>query len=313
MTAPAPTNTNAGYIASDLKNVFGLNDTQVAAFLGNLQAESNFSPTALAKNDGGPGVDAIGIAQWEGGRRTALQKLAASMGLAETDLTAQIAYLNQELGSGGNRSGVIPALKAGTSLNQDTMIVMQQFEGAAPASAGQRQSYAAAILAGGVPYGAAGGNVQTPGSPAPPTNTNFNPGGIPVIGPAIDAATSTFDLFQTWSQNITKASFWLRVGMVLFGFILLLVAIDKLTDGSLSSKSDGGSSGSSGTETVDVDVQEEAPPATDTSGVGAPVSGGSSHSSGPLSRGTHKPAASKPAKSAAAKGAPAVEDAAAVA
>lgn len=65
-----------------------------AGALGNIQVESagTFSPTITNPEEG-----AIGIAQWEGGRRTELQSFAASMGLKETDLAAQLAFMKHEL------------------------------------------------------------------------------------------------------------------------------------------------------------------------------------------------------------------------
>jgi hypothetical protein len=70
----------------------GLTRAQVAGVEGNLHVESGFNPTAANAKEG-----AIGLAQWEGGRRTALQNFARSRGTAETDLNTQLAFLWQEL------------------------------------------------------------------------------------------------------------------------------------------------------------------------------------------------------------------------
>lgn len=70
----------------------GLTREQTAGILGNLKIESGYSPTAYNANEG-----AIGIAQWEGGRRTALQAYAAKAGGKETDLGIQLGFLWQEL------------------------------------------------------------------------------------------------------------------------------------------------------------------------------------------------------------------------
>lgn len=79
-----------GYLISQ-----GFPASDAAGALGNLQVESGFSPTAYNAGEG-----AIGIAQWEGGRRTALQNYAAAHGGKETDLAMQLGYLGQELKHG---------------------------------------------------------------------------------------------------------------------------------------------------------------------------------------------------------------------
>lgn len=71
---------------------YGFGLPQTAAIMANLLNESSYSTTAS-----GDGGSAIGIAQWEGPRRTALRKLAAERHTSETDLNTQLAYLFQEL------------------------------------------------------------------------------------------------------------------------------------------------------------------------------------------------------------------------
>lgn len=63
-----------------------------AGALGNMEVESNYSPTAYNATEG-----AIGLCQWELGRRTALQAYAARHGGKETDLAMQLGYLSTEL------------------------------------------------------------------------------------------------------------------------------------------------------------------------------------------------------------------------
>lgn len=72
----------------------GMNFTraQRAGIMGNMQIESGFNPGAYNATEG-----AIGICQWEGGRRIALQKLAITLGKDESDLTAQLAYFHLEM------------------------------------------------------------------------------------------------------------------------------------------------------------------------------------------------------------------------
>ena len=70
----------------------GLPDYLIAGIVGNLSVESGFSPTAYNAGEG-----AIGLAQWEGGRRTALQQWAAAHGGTETDLQMQLSFLWHEM------------------------------------------------------------------------------------------------------------------------------------------------------------------------------------------------------------------------
>ena len=76
----------------NLTSAEGFSPAQAAGILGNAQVESGFSPTAYNGKEG-----AIGLFQWEGGRRSALDAFAAAHQLAETDPAAQIGYLDSEL------------------------------------------------------------------------------------------------------------------------------------------------------------------------------------------------------------------------
>lgn len=82
---------NINTIATALAQL-GLNRAGQAAFIGNWIVESGLDP---AKPN--PGEGAIGLGQWEGGRRTGLQAYAASKGLKETDLAAQLGWAQVEL------------------------------------------------------------------------------------------------------------------------------------------------------------------------------------------------------------------------
>lgn len=99
----------------------GLPPAAVAALLGNFQVESSFSPTSSNAREG-----AIGIAQWEGGRRTNLQKYAATVGGKETDLNVQLGYLWQELS--GPYSSVLGRLRSATDPSAAAADVDAHFE-----------------------------------------------------------------------------------------------------------------------------------------------------------------------------------------
>lgn len=70
----------------------GMSKAGTAGWMGNAQLESSMSTTSLNSGEG-----AIGLFQWEKGRRTALQNYASKHGLTETDINAQLGYLWQEL------------------------------------------------------------------------------------------------------------------------------------------------------------------------------------------------------------------------
>src|SRR5690606_28579908 len=63
----------------------GLTPEQAAGIVGNLQSESGVQP-GRNQDGGGP---AFGIAQWEGGRRTNLERFAAARGKPVDDLATQ--------------------------------------------------------------------------------------------------------------------------------------------------------------------------------------------------------------------------------
>lgn len=82
---------NQSIIYNFLTTKGGLTPEQAYGVMGNLQVESSLNPSAYNGNEG-----AIGIAQWEGGRRAALQAFAASRGTNETDLETQLEFMLHE-------------------------------------------------------------------------------------------------------------------------------------------------------------------------------------------------------------------------
>lgn len=104
-----------------LTRTLGFSAAGAAAALGNLQVESGFDPTASNPKEG-----AIGIAQWENGRRTSLDTYAASQGGSETDLGVQLGYLGRELS--GAYSGVLAAMRSATDPTAAAAIWDANFE-----------------------------------------------------------------------------------------------------------------------------------------------------------------------------------------
>lgn len=84
----------------------GVTKAGTAGILGNYKIESGLSPTAFNSGEG-----AIGLAQWELGRRTALQAYAKAHGGKETDLNVQLGFSLQE----GIPTGVRTATDPGTA------------------------------------------------------------------------------------------------------------------------------------------------------------------------------------------------------
>lgn len=104
----------------------GLNPQQAMGAMYSLMGESGHGLDPNAYNPNDPG-GAMGFAQWVGPRRAGLQAVAKSMGVAETDPSAQLAYFNQELD--GKYKGVIDNIKNNASTAADaTRIWTQDFE-----------------------------------------------------------------------------------------------------------------------------------------------------------------------------------------
>lgn len=68
----------------------GLSKVAIAAFMGNIQAESKFS-TAMSGDQG-----SVGLCQWLNERATNLKKYAAAQGKSVTDVTVQANFILQE-------------------------------------------------------------------------------------------------------------------------------------------------------------------------------------------------------------------------
>jgi hypothetical protein len=94
----------------------------VAAFLANFEVESGWDPNAANPTEG-----AIGIAQWENGRRSALDAYAAATGGSETSLATQEGYLWSELT--GPYAGVLAQVRQTSDPATAAAIVDASFEG----------------------------------------------------------------------------------------------------------------------------------------------------------------------------------------
>jgi hypothetical protein len=169
---------NESIILGFLDTLIG-NPAGDAAALANFQQESNFDPTAY-----NPGEGAIGLAQWEKGRRTGptgLQAYAAAHGGKETDLAMQLGYLGQELT--GPYSSVLSYLRGAKDPGAAAAYFDQNFEGSSGSTRNNRISYAETIyqqIQNGTltPSNAPAGTPAAPAGGAPP----FTPANLPQNG-----------------------------------------------------------------------------------------------------------------------------------
>lgn len=125
----------------------GLNPAAVAGVLGNLYVESSLNPSAYNAREG-----AIGIAQWEGGRRTQLEQFARSRGKTANDLATQVAFLIHEMGN-----GMIQQMNATGSAGSAAAYFDKNYERSAGTSLSQRVAAAQSVASGGT-LSAASGN-----------------------------------------------------------------------------------------------------------------------------------------------------------
>lgn len=128
-------------ILTFLRSNLGLTPAQASGVAANLQVESGFNPEAYNAGEG-----AIGLAQWRGGRRAALQSYARSIGTSETDFATQLAFLAQELR--GSESRAFQQLQAAGDPAAAASAFDQYYERSSGEARGTRVSLAQQIYAG---------------------------------------------------------------------------------------------------------------------------------------------------------------------
>ena len=121
-----------------LKNDFGLDTPSAAAIVGNIGHESGFNPRAV-----GPGRD-LGICQWVGPRRRALQAYATRHGLDVWALKTQYEYMCHELR--GMESAALRAVKRPGTLISKVQRFERAFERAGVKHYGSRYQWALKAL-----------------------------------------------------------------------------------------------------------------------------------------------------------------------
>ncbi|MBI2810467.1 MAG: hypothetical protein HYX67_06540 [Candidatus Melainabacteria bacterium] len=116
----------------------GFTPAQASGILGNIQTESSFKTSAYNAGEG-----AIGLCQWEGGRRTDLENFARSEGKPVTDWHVQADFIMHELN--GKESGAMAAIKAANTPQEAAMAFQSKYERSA--SLGDRAANAGNIYA----------------------------------------------------------------------------------------------------------------------------------------------------------------------
>ncbi|RQS36235.1 hypothetical protein DIE03_03535 [Burkholderia sp. Bp8992] len=150
-----PANTGGGAanaIADDLRSRYGLNDTQIAGVLGNLQQESGLKPNvnqggaegAPSGNFADDNANGWGLAQWGGARKQGEIAYAQQHNLDPGSLDANIGYMNQELD--GPYSKTISDLKNTTNVSQAAQVWDTDYEQATDPQMDNRLQYAQNFL-----------------------------------------------------------------------------------------------------------------------------------------------------------------------
>ncbi|WP_433597703.1 phage tail tip lysozyme [Nocardia sp. CA-135953] len=116
----------------------GFTPAQAAGILGNMQVESGFDTGAY-----NPGEGAIGLCQWEGGRRANLEAFAASQGRSVTDWQTQVDFMIHELK--GSESSAYGHLTSASSAGAAAAAFDQYYERSSGEARGQRVANANSI------------------------------------------------------------------------------------------------------------------------------------------------------------------------
>lgn len=102
---------------------YKFNRGQIAAIMGNMYGESNFKPDIEESNSIG-----YGLAQWSFGRRTNLEAYAKSKGVAVSDPTIQIEWLNKEYNDTYKSTLESTPFQKGSDIEASTRAWMEVFE-----------------------------------------------------------------------------------------------------------------------------------------------------------------------------------------
>jgi len=114
---------------------YNLTPAQASGILGNMQTESSFNTAAYNKGEG-----AIGLIQWEGPRRTALENYANAQGRPVTDWKLQVDFMMHELQT--SESGAWAKIQQAETPAQVAAAFDKYYERSAGTSRGERMANA---------------------------------------------------------------------------------------------------------------------------------------------------------------------------
>ncbi|MEV5649630.1 phage tail tip lysozyme [Nocardia sp. NPDC052254] len=129
----------AKHIYERLINEYHLSPAQAAGIVGNMQVEA----PGLNPNAENPGEGAIGLCQWEGGRRHNLEVFAAKRGVSEKNLDVQVDFLMHELST--SEKGAYGALVSTDTPETAAAAFDKSFERSSGEARGQRMANATGI------------------------------------------------------------------------------------------------------------------------------------------------------------------------
>lgn len=118
---------------------YGLSPAVASGILGNMMTESSFKTNAYNHGEG-----AIGLCQWEGGRRTELEHFAAAHGKPVTDWHVQVDFMMHELH--GREHGALEKLEQAQTPQQAAALFDKYFERSSGEARGQRMANAEHIF-----------------------------------------------------------------------------------------------------------------------------------------------------------------------
>jgi len=118
----------------------GLNDKAIAGVMGNIQQESNFSPTATNRSSG-----AYGIFQWLGSRKTGLQEYAKSVGKSAGNIYVQLDYFWKEINGSEKKTLNVLTSDEYKSPSDYAVAFERTFERSGGSALTKRKSYAESI------------------------------------------------------------------------------------------------------------------------------------------------------------------------
>jgi hypothetical protein len=131
---------NIQAIANAANSMGITNKFAIAGIVGNaLQETSGVNPTAI-----GDGGEALGVFQWNGPRKRALESHAAQIGGSANSINTQMSWFAREVKE--SFSGMIGALNNSTSVNNATLIFEDTYEKAGSPNMSQRYAYAQEIF-----------------------------------------------------------------------------------------------------------------------------------------------------------------------